>query len=766
MALLGANTNIHAPPQVDESFAWRSRADELDAAKRRASTSFARLSTQPDSKAQGAAWAQDEIAVLRARVDLLNALMTNPDNARLCLDNDKPPRVCVMYNRMRCEGETELGPMQSTMAWAVRGAEKPVQHLMSTGELAQAGCVKDLLAMIKASMPRKDILQPLDTVLGLPPPERLVLKSVAGVNAQQAGHTRVIEGLGEAQGLAPLYQVVWGALDVAAHEAWQNPSTNAAIRLSILDTAHQVARDAARTKEAPWSSVAYLQVRICHGEECHVLSLTPFCDSESCTVTHLQYAQSVFDVHGPERGILNLAQDPASIHAIPGGKILPLQAYVCLGAHRKTRLSEAQLNYVHAQGLLAHGFDTRLLPPAHKLVFEANRMPAAKSTRVSATGLDVLASSYHIADQVYTTISVVQYPPFGTQFESKGEPVPSGAKRTGLLFPLPSKQLGVLNPDSSDFEPARAQEPDDDSEIDAYDDEKDRVDLHFVVHRRDVRAHDSDDESDEEPLYKKERVQLKQCLSQNEYMARCKPEFWEMYLCDGEHFFVDGVVDPKRLYDIDTRFVWFEVDNGTRYKKAEAFMQEIRDHLKKTQPAWDRTESFYWNIANNMNVGTEGVTAGQYWSHQWKQFIAHEVNQVLSNSTQTQPWSTPAFWHTHDTSQWLSVLPQKQAEIWQYMSGKNYKFYLDDGIIQGKIHSRRQNIGKHAIKRASFKLSKNQLPIPQRQSIAANNKPDPASVARLQTRISALETQLARARQDENTQFLLEKVLEKLDVVD
>jgi hypothetical protein len=99
------------------------------------------------------------------------------------------------------------------------------------------------------------------------------------------------------------------------------------------------------------------------------------------------------------------------------GEILPLKGYVCLGAHRRNRLTEAQLNYVHAQGLLAHGFDTTLLPDSGLLSTGAQRLLPAKATKVTGTGLDVLASSFHVADQVYTTITVVQYPPFGTQFE-------------------------------------------------------------------------------------------------------------------------------------------------------------------------------------------------------------------------------------------------------------------------------------------------------------------------------------------------------------
>jgi hypothetical protein len=397
---LSDETGVTTGPPEDA--VWRDKAGRLEAAKRKAAASFAKLRATPEPQLQ-ASWNQDEIRVLQARVELLNSLMTAPKDPRLCVDNDRPPRICVMYNRMCCEGETEVGPMQSTMAWVVHNSEASVQQLLTAGEGGHETGLKDLLALVRATMPAKDNLHGLDAVLQRETPARLVLKSVAGVNAQP-GHTRVAEGLTKN---GAQYQLVWAALDLQGLEEWQNPSTNAAIRMSVLDAAHQAARDAARNKEAVWSTVNFMQIRICVGDECHVLSLTPFCDSDSCTVTHLQYAQSVFDDSGPERGILNLNKDPATIHAIPLGKALPMSAYVCLGAHKQSRLNEAQLNYVHSRGLLAHNFDTKLLPPATACRYESQALPPAKSTRISSTGLDVLASSYHIADKVFTTITVV-----------------------------------------------------------------------------------------------------------------------------------------------------------------------------------------------------------------------------------------------------------------------------------------------------------------------------------------------------------------------
>jgi hypothetical protein len=75
--------------------------------------------------------------------------MRNPDT-KLCLPaEERKPRVCVTYNRLRCKGELQLGPMQSTMAWAVRGAEDPVLQLMSASDNeGHAPVVKTLLQLV------------------------------------------------------------------------------------------------------------------------------------------------------------------------------------------------------------------------------------------------------------------------------------------------------------------------------------------------------------------------------------------------------------------------------------------------------------------------------------------------------------------------------------------------------------------------------------------------------------------------------------------
>jgi hypothetical protein len=574
----------------------------------------------------------------------------------------------------------------------------------------------------------------------------------------------VIEGLGEAHGetLAPLYQVVWGALDVAAHEAWQNPSTNAAIRLSILETAHQLARDAAASKDAPWSTVAHLQLRILHGDEAHVLSLTPFVDSESCTVTHLQFAQSVFDAHGPERGILNLAQDPAAIHAIPGGKALPLQAYVCVGAHRKARLSEAQLNYVHARGLLAHGFDTRHLPRPAQLRFDLP-MPAAKSTRVSAAGLDVLASSYHVADQVYTTVSVVQYPPFGTQFEWKEE-VPA------RLHAIPA--AGTMQIAKRVQAPRHNKKPDMPlaysrsvslQEDDAYSTSHDGDSAGSTMELKRRPATD-----DRVLLYLERRIRDLRPVDKSSRKDEDWKEWFTEELQEGQYFFVDGVLgDP---FDIRERIVLFDVDqDDPRFSLMEQKAKEISKLLYAShKQAWNPSMSFFGNILLNKKKAVAEDprdkffyerTAAEQYSALWMDVIRNEIEE---NQTEfVGDLKDDNFWYCAKLDKWKTILDGAEYQhTYADHTLRRVRQLKESGVIPQRL-ANQLGLFKHE----GLSMQGDQIPLPAHLR-RGQAQPPQQDLAGLQARVGALEAQLRRQRQDDNTSCLLERVLERLELAD
>jgi hypothetical protein len=803
-----------------------SQAEELAHAKRRAAISYSRMASSPGDDRATAQVNSDEMDVLNARINLLQTFLRQGHDAPpMCLpvENVKGPRVCVVYDRIRCEGELELGPMQSSMSWAVQGAEDTVMHLLSSDDNAgQTEVIRSLLAQVRASAPKKHCLAALQGTLEMHSPDHMVLKGTAG------GQTRVLEGLGAGlQGCPtpPLFRVIWGALDLDVLEGWQNPSTNAAIRLSILDTAQQAAREARQTKAPLWANVAYMQIRVFHDDECHRLTLRPFSDSESCTVSHLQYSQSVFDDSGPERGILNLVADPSSIHPMPLGRILPMQAYVCLGAHRKNRLNEAQLNYVHAKGLLAHGFDTQLLPAQVPSMHSQGsslpvkmstqgsslpaKMPHAKSTRVTGDKLDVLASSFHIADQVYTTITVVQYPPFGVQFETKQAGI-AQAKSKLKAGGNDNDQNGKLNPDAEEWKHK-------DRKLDPSAKEwnqKDRkLDPSAKESKDENRGQDPSPEAwadaprdgehsgQDEPLVwniggreppGEKRVKLAYKKTRNpghpEPYTEGKKWAWNADLKIGEHYFVDGIIGSPFL--LGHRMILFEIDNGTRYKEAQQKLGEIKHRLyHECHDVWDHNLCFYSNLQESsadsvIYYGPPGrpllgyARIKQIWNEEWSSFLRENYKKLLDASTEDENGYQTAFWYCAEPSIWVQVFGPRNRELAEnYVSFQNqhYDYWINKGRIQSKMldpngpclaskprlrHPQRQpsNARAQTLSRAD------QLPLPKTQ-MTARVKSD-LTVAQLQSRVNALETRLRQSRQEENTQHLLEAVLEKLEATE
>ena len=777
-----------------------SQAEELAHAKRRAAISYSRMASSPGDDRATAQVNSDEMDVLNARINLLQTFLRQGHDAPpMCLpvENVKGPRVCVVYDRIRCEGELELGPMQSSMSWAVQGAEDTVMHLLSSDDNAgQTEVIRSLLAQVHASAPKKHCLAALQGTLEMHSPDHMVLKGTEG------GQTRILEGLGAGlQGCPtpPLFRVIWGALDLDILEGWQNPSTNAAIRLSILDTAQQAAREARQTKAPFWANVAYMQIRVFHDDECHRLTLRPFSDSESCTVSHLQYSQSVFDDSGPERGILNLVADPSSIHAMPLGKILPMQAYVCLGAHRKSRLNEAQLNYVHAQGLLAHGFDTQLLPAQVPSMHSQGsslpvktsmkgsslpaKMPHAKSTRVTGDKLDVLASSFHIADQVYTTITVVQYPPFGVQFEAINKHVGPRSQQNARPINMPLGTYGDGTPDERDWHsewdawnnqfPDHEEEPEEEipgppseppnppppsePRIAPPQNKKQKGAARALKqkHKSSTRTSEPREHPTELPLYKEPRDFDSDNIpmSVEESKKHARPGGWGCSLRVGEHYFVDGVTgDP---YDLSKRFILFELDNGMRYEHAENTAKNIKTFFKQHRHSvYNSAYPFYWNIQmNNARRYPEEDTLAETWQKQWQDHISRDLDPLhaeIQSTGGTPRW----FWYTEDESQWDSIIdPGSKVAYYAEFSKKLHDRLVQQGKIQAKPNFARRNI-----------LLADQLPLPKTQ-MTARVKSD-LTVAQLQSRVNALETRLRQSRQEENTQHLLEAVLEKLEATE
>jgi hypothetical protein len=561
---------------------------------------------------------------------------------------------------------------------------------------------------------------------------------------------------------------------------------NAAIRKSILETAHEALREAIRTKKPLWSAANHLTVRIVLDDESHNLTIAPFCDSEACTVTHMQFVQSVFDHSGPERGILNLSQDPETTHAIPLGRIAPIEAYVCLKAHRQTRLTEVQLNYVHSKGLLKHkGFDVSLLPEPEGLFIgkglgasNNSGMPPTKSTRLSGFGVDVLASSYHLADQVYTTITLVRYPPFGTQFSK-------------VVAPVGKVSHPVLEA-SDDDEPSREDKIQEDKDETEFDPNKP-----WNVGEREPKPDDS-------PILFREGRDKWTIEYDTKGRAIHKSENWESTLFFGQYYFIDGVFgDP---YNLDHRLILFEANNGRVYIEAQERAIVIRNEfIEKFRDVWNPRLSFYDNIVANDKIKS-------LWSKSWCDFL-YEHTRILEEEhnfliqENKLPKDTPqaAFWYTHNSNVWPHIFKKDQTELDKELLlkparqigpkgklpeqqqlkriqfdpnslfGRKCLFYMSKPaewltywIEQNRIapltaSNLINGIGSSRSKSSAFTKTKMMIRIPRALPAPPATKATQEAVKTLQSRICALETKLEKAQNGRNTQALLEKVLDKLE---
>jgi hypothetical protein len=394
-------------------------------------------------------------------------------------------------------------------------------------------------------------------------------------------------------------------------------------------------------------------------------------------------------------------------------------------------------------------------------------MPAAKSTRVSAAGLDVLASSYHVADQVYTTVSVVQYPPFGTQFEGAQEKTQASPDELNMNPEAKAFRSG----DTAYTPTARRQPP-----VDAQGAPKKQNLLYLqarIPHQK--------------PVIKKPGSHFK--------------EWYVSELQEGQFFFIDGVFgDPFSLED---RIFLFDMDKkDQRYGKLEIMAKKIAQLLTQTHAhVWDPALSFYDNVAFNHRTalvtyeqeplpGVEETiederTVHQQWSILWREAIKHEVLRNQQNKPDPNDTSSVSnlemlfrgrknFFYCRNSKVWETIFQAPAyAKAYIEFSQRRFDFYKSKGRIAPQMASRlgmswadeESDLDEAPVHIERSGLDEGQIPLPAHLR-RGQAQPPQQDLAGLQARVGALEAQLRRQRQDDNTSCLLERVLERLELAD
>ena len=775
--LAPGNDRLRAVQEVGVAAPLFVKVDNLEAAKRKATTSFSKLCSATDHSAipgLASAATKDQQDVLRHRIDVLNALIADP-NSHICVKHkllqkpDAPKTlVSVTYNRYLREGlhsDKEVGEIQSAMAWVVPGAQKFVAQLLEPGgdshenNAAKGHAFSMLLYGLRKSIPSKYCTKKLRKSLIPQFPStvtRIQDHALPSTRDQQhyqpsaltSHHTAVYEATTE---LRPskkkpdsppekvTFRVITGVMDLNVLEQWQNPSTNARVRKSII----RAGVDHRPQAGAGLDNVHALHIKITRGMETHVLSFRPFIGDEACTVSHLTFTE---DAAGPgDKGILRLSEDPTEVHSIPGGVIHGIESYVCLGAHRENRYNEAQLNYIHSRGfihaqLVGEGGG---LPDPHAIKWDSE-FPPAKATRISDKDCDVMATSYHIGSKVHTVVSVVNYPSFGTQFAvrlrlSKKDKVKAKAKRAEKIEKL--RQSGKLVQRPHPRLPGNG--------------------------RRRVAPMPRGAESlmvdggRTGPTDKKGRWTT-------------APDFDK-----GHVYFLDGVVfDP---YDKDSRLYLLETGQGRargeETKEVMAQALKIRDELVaeckytgaggEERTIWNQDASFYKNLRDNQTVHPVSLlTPRDIWHDKWKQYMGAWV-KANWNKSKASPtargtnYTGEAFWFCKNPAVWADLLDNEGVRL-------SYAKWTQEKLVEGVSSSRISM--KFVSDRGLQALIPPQIiarPLPAAASQKSagpttKGQQEQKELSHLQARVQSLESRLKSTQRDGNAASLMQEVLRKL----
>lgn len=721
------------------------KVDNLEAAKRKATGSFSKLVASSDQaavSALAAAATRDQQDVLRHRINVMNALIQDP-HSHLCVQHkclEKAPHalVSVTYNRYlreSPESETEVGEIQSAMSWFLPGAQKHVAHLLTPGsgtpmEKSLKGLLMGLKMYTPATYSTKKLLKSLRATF---PTELAEVQdfhhgSTQGQQHYQPStitshHTQVYRANAEIRasprkpGSQPeqvRVYVIKGILDVNVLEQWQNPSTNMLVRKSIIQAAmHHPPPDGL-------SNVHNLHIKLVRGKESHVLSFQPFLGDEACTVSHMTFEEEAAGTG--QKGLLRLSDDPTLVQGLAHANIQRLSSYVCLGAHRENRYNEAQLNYIHSRGYIhAKTVGEGVALPAAGTIKWDSDMPAAKATRISGKDCDVMASSYHLGGTVHTTISVIRYPPFGTQFKlhprkTDKEKEEAWKKRDEkrMARGLPPKPRGKMVRKGGLPRPEQA-----------------------------LRARQDQ---------KKERWTT-------------APDFDK-----GQFYFVDGVaLDPRersgRLYLIDTgRSETQEVmAQGVRIR--DELVQECRfvgADGQTLQTTWNPALSFYMNLRDNQQAHPiTRDTPRDLWQEKWRKYINGWMMQTKQEGGGLHQGS--AFWFCKSPQVWAALIPDdKERQAYQRVMQARFVQAVKKGVISMKFVSTNglagllppQIIPKPAMNQQGVTRERAR----QEALLHTTDK----ELGHLQARIQSLESKLDQTKRDGNTAVLMQEVLSRL----
>ena len=415
-------------------------AIQLETAKKQADSVSTLLITaqtreQFDHGSQVVTAAQRNVS--RHRINLLKTMMERPPDIELCQDTTERTeagrRLCVTYTRFESKNDELLHQTQSAYSWTLPGKTADVwdEIVHSDDEVGNSTRLHTLLHWTSASCPsttwtaglRGMLHDHKDASTDTPVFVHQFTHGVLAANWQKSeASSKPFKAYTATNGnirLVGMASVV--NINVCDHK--QSAFIRSLVKKTIMNTGARIAND----NDMFHSNLYRVSIKMITANETHILTYMPFAGPEECTVCHLQLEQPIPQPIRPDEtmGILQIPEDDIhNIRSLDDGMVTEMETYTCIGAYRQVRFNEQELNYIHLQGMMENELKPEFFTDEPLEINYDIPIPPAKSARISGAGWDVLVTSWvdTVKNAVATTITAINYPPYGTQVEHANRP--------------------------------------------------------------------------------------------------------------------------------------------------------------------------------------------------------------------------------------------------------------------------------------------------------------------------------------------------------
>lgn len=257
------------------------------------------------------------------------------------------------------------------------------------------------------------------------------------------------------------YQLFIGVLNMDIYRPWLNPRTVKVVQQAIWLCgkdllSHQSAHHSTKKSDYEQNKIPNfigIELIIETKDRRHVFSVSPFAGHENCTVSHIGFRQSIPPRGSQDPPFLGILVTPNNTDEIDLSRIQislkKTESYVYVGAYKGKPMDNANIYAIHAVACAQYWGDTNYDDRPNLIALDRYPDLLCKVTRIHVAPWDIIVSSYiepHSRNVVDTLISIVHYPPFGTQFTTKKRVIATRADGGVIQIPRSIRSPTVAPP--------------------------------------------------------------------------------------------------------------------------------------------------------------------------------------------------------------------------------------------------------------------------------------------------------------------------------